>query len=694
MRKWQLVVVVMGLTLILLALYQGAWHYPFQFDSVLVVLKNPKICHFSWPGIYEMFFSPVEEWPGRRHLFHWSLILNYKTGGYNPVGYRILSLSLHLANAWLSFCLVYLTIMGQTKAGEDKSKQTKAFWAAFFIALAFAVHPVQTESVTYVNGRPELLAGFFFLAGLLCYRQSQLSRPPLCFYFWAGLCSCYVLGLISKEHSVTLPLAVFLYDYSFLCGADWRTLWRKWTKRGLLAGAVLIATAWYSLTLVFRTDRAIGFGVNLTYVTPYNYLLTQFRVICHYARLLFFPWEQNLDYDFPVSTSFFEPATFFAFVALAGVLVAAVALRKTHPCFFFNSSLFFLVLMPTSSFIPIENTAAEHRLYLPSIAFFAILGLCSRAIYLRCRKPARVLAVAMLVAYICFLGAKTHWRNLVWQDEITLWQDTIRKSPGKARGHIFLGGALLGRGRLSEAVEQFEKAVSLDPQNAKAHLALGTVCARRKDYARAIAMYEMAFALDPKPEIEKAVCDLCREYTAALVAAGKVEEAIAISERLVSFEPDDPVSHYNLGILYDTSNQLEKAIASFHRAIALNFAFAESHKRLGHIWLARGRTGDAIQSWRTAVAIDPKDAETWTNIAGIYLECGKPDEARDPLYQALRIAPRDGKVHFNFGVYYYQTGRLDLARQFFERYLALAPDAPDADRVKEWIGVLQQATNK
>ena len=214
-----------------------------------------------------------------------TLALNYALGGLNVWGYHAFNLTVHLVSA-----LVLFGILRRTFEGEKLRDRfgAAAIWLAAAIALIWEVHPLQTESVTYIVQRSELLMGLFLLLTLYCtLRGSQSSRPRA--WYLAAVVSC-ALGMGSKEVMVGAPLIVLLYDRVFLA-SSFRELWQR--RIGLYIG---LAATWLILAvLVARTlHPATGFGIEG--LTSWDYLKTEAGVIVYYLRLCFWPHPLVIDY--------------------------------------------------------------------------------------------------------------------------------------------------------------------------------------------------------------------------------------------------------------------------------------------------------------------------------------------------------------------------------------------------------------
>jgi hypothetical protein len=242
---------------------------------------------------------------------------------------------------------------------------------ALFAALLFAVHPVQTESVTYIISRTELLATFFYLATFLLFIKGGTSGK---FSYAIGMLITSLLSMGSKEWAVTLPAMLMVYDLLFLSGGKVKPVLSRWYI--YLLTALPWALVLSNLDLLSKGGSAgVGFNlVSATGITPATYLYTSFNVIWTYLRLLVLPINQNLDYDYAIAKTLFELPTILSFLGHAAVVLAAVVLyvKKKWTVVPFGVAWFYIGLSPTQSFVPVVDVIFEHRVYMPSIGFFLV----------------------------------------------------------------------------------------------------------------------------------------------------------------------------------------------------------------------------------------------------------------------------------------------------------------------------------
>ncbi|MCH7885102.1 MAG: hypothetical protein IIC01_07590, partial [Planctomycetes bacterium] len=414
--------------------YANSFGGVFQFDDRHAIVENERI-HQLWP--------PWDLLSSRRPLFEISLAVNYALGELDPWGYHLVNLAIHILTGLTLFGVIRRTMLHVGHASRMAQASSRL---AFAISLIWLVHPLQTESVTYLVQRCEAMMGLFYLLTIYCVLRAVASTRAWSWYVLAVV-TC-ALGMASKAVMVTAPIVVLLYDRIFLA-RSWRSIWDK--RWHLYSG---LAVTWGILwlcgivqSLVNASNPRATVGLGFTGITPVEYLLTQPGVILYYLRLSFWPHPLCLDYAWPVETGVVS-----IILSLAVILVAAVGAMlylRRRSWIGFVGAWFFLILSPTSSIIPIRDPLFEHRMYLPLAAVVTLsvlawhgvaAGWCATA---RAGRLRRLLPVCFLVAISVALGTTTIRRNQDYQTELGMWKDIVAKRPNNARGHYSLGTVLL-----------------------------------------------------------------------------------------------------------------------------------------------------------------------------------------------------------------------------------------------------------
>jgi tetratricopeptide (TPR) repeat protein len=460
-----------------------------------------------------------------------SLAINYRISQLDVWSYHAFNLTIHVLAGLALFGVVRRTLL----SGRLKGRFGQASWVlALICALIWLVHPLNTQAVTYVIQRAESLMGLFYLLTVYCaIRSLDSSRKGL---WQAAAVVCCAAGMGTKEVMVTAPLMVVLYDRVFAFRSFKQAIGRRWR---LYAG---LASTWLILGALVASDpRSDSAGFGLATMTAMEYAATQCNVILHYLRLSFWPDRLVLDYDWPVARRFGD------FAASGGVLVVllacvCVALRY-RPMLGFLGAWFFLILGPTSSFVPIADVAFEHRMYLPLAAVvagavalayvFGARALGRLAVPGKCRQAASLCACGLAGAAIVVLAMLTAERNYDYRDGISIWTDTVAKRPVSSRAHCELGIAYRKVGDYRRAIASYDQAIRLNPNYALAYNNRGAAYAHMGEYGCATSDFDMAIRLNRSFALAYA------NRGNAYLCRGLYDRAIGDFDRALELNPQD-----------------------------------------------------------------------------------------------------------------------------------------------------------
>jgi hypothetical protein len=443
-----------------LAAYANAMGAAFQFDDWNVIVDQPRVAGLAawWASM-----------PGIRPLLKLSYALD-NAAGWGATGFHAVNIAIHLTNAWLVFAL----FARAGRAAQGAAPQGAApratngratRFAAFAGALVFALHPVQTESVTYVSGRSNALMALLALASILAWsgggapfagRAGLVADGP---FAPARLASAalFAAALLVKETAAVLPLALLLLAVTVFPERRARSVLPHVAVLGAAACAAIASPTYRRL---FATSlEARGTGANLlTQAHGVVYLMGQVvrldRLNADPMLRVFESWSPRLAFDAAI------------IVALLAVGVASIRRRPPLAC---GILWFFVWLLPTNSLLPRLDVVNDRQLYM-ALAGPAWFAACAVGAVAARRRSMVALAPALALAVA--LGAATHARNRVYADEVGFWEDVARKSPHNGRALNNLGYALALASRTDEAEAAFLGALALDPADVRAAINL------------------------------------------------------------------------------------------------------------------------------------------------------------------------------------------------------------------------------
>jgi tetratricopeptide (TPR) repeat protein len=647
-----LLVIIVGLVV-----YSNTFRVPFLFDDESSVYKSVAVRdagYFTKASLAGILSAP-------RTIGQLSFTLNYALGGLDVVGYHIVNLVIHVCCALLVYWFVVLLFRapyftGYFQGSVDPSFHVRGF-VALFAALLFVSHPIQTQAVTYIVQRYASLATLFYLLSFVLYIKFRLSGSSKARHvFYAVSVVSAVLAMKTKEIAFTLPVMITLCEFMFFRGDI--------KKRVFYLIPLLLTMAIIPLSLIWSHGTSAGGaavldrltrGASLNIISPWDYLNTQFRVIVTYIRLLFLPINQNLDYDYPVYRTFFTAPVFLSFLFLLAIFGLGVYLvyrslrdKGDKSCWYrliaFGIFWFFVTLSVESSIIPIADVINEHRLYLPSAGFF--MAVMAGVMWFEGRlgnKPLAGNAVwVVMILIVVGLSATAYARNSVWRDEVTLWEDVVKKSPNKARPHNNLGELFYKRGRLNDAQREYQSALSVMPYYVDAHINLGALHEGRGLLDEALKEYQIAAKINPQSA--EAYYNLGGVYT----KLGYEEDAINKFQHAIKIKSNYAEAHYNLGNAYYKKRLYDKAIEEYQLAIKIKPDYFEPLNNLGNVYIDQNRLDDAINTFKMALKVKNNSSEVYYNLGNAYLQKGSFSEALDALQKSLELNPNDADARNNF----------------------------------------------
>lgn len=529
MRKWSpLIVLLAGL-----AVYANSLQGAFIFDDTPWIVENERIRQL-WP--------PAAVLGGTaRPVVQVSLALNYAVGGLNVTGYHMVNVAIHLA--------VALVLLGLVRRCSTDG-------VGLAVALSWVVHPLASQPVNYIIQRGESLAALFTLLTLYGMVTGRWGLAVV---------SC-ALGMASKPVMAIVPVLAFLFDRAFLAGS-----WRD--RRGFYVG---LAATWLLLPVLLWNGKAEWFGsagMKVGAASPWQYLLTQPVVLVHYLRLVVWPDALCLDYGWPVG------GNVLATLGVVGAVGVAVWAGWRRPAVGFPGIAVLLLLAPTSSVLPIEDLAFDHRMYLPlaGLIVLAVLG------WRRYLGEHRLVLVVVVMA----LGIRTGVRNLDYSTSETIWADAVQKRPGNSRAHVNLGQALIARGDVAGALAHYRMALQLNPKDADAHYNYGILLAWQQNDAE------------------------------ALVELG----------RAVKLTPGNAAARYNLGLVLVKLGRDAEALTQLREAVRLKPRHGRARGDFGALLAKNGEFAEAITELTVAVRLDPENSDVRRNLARALLVTGQTNAA-------------------------------------------------------------------
>jgi len=659
--------------------YANSFRGAFVLDDTKKIVRNPEIKRL-WPEEGETRLK-------RRFVTDFTFSVNYAIGELNPADYHVTNLLVHLAAGLLLYGLVRRTLM---LPGVPDPLKSAAEPVALVSATAWVVHPLTTSAVTYVCQRYEVLMGMFYLLTLYCLlrgyaadklqaapnevRDASTSRrwrgknrspasgiPRSAFWYLCSVLAC-ALGMASKEIMITAPLLALAYDRIFLSGSFKVTFKERW----LLYAGYALTWAFVALLLstgvpgtFFKADGGVAASRSMAYA------LIQAEVITHYLRLSVWPHPLCLDYAWPPAPGVLHVLPSLVVVGTLGLLTLAALPRRGRAAF--PGLCFFVLLAPTSSFLPRPDYAFEHRMYLPLAA--AVVGLVLWGYGLvgrlsaRCRLSKRagnILRVTISAGVIASLAAGTRIRNGVFHSREAMWRSVVASRPDNFRARAALASAMMKQGRFLEAETTARELLDLTVVAMESNDIRFSVAASSPAQYYPVAHNQIGLALlgRKKPDealqhFEEAV-KTATGYKArfqfdralALVALGRDEEAIRELEAALVLKPDLERAHAMNGFILSGLGRYQRALYHYNEALRLDPGFVFVEAELA--WLLATCPLDSVRDGGRAVDLALAACEATGNgshralevLAAARAETGRFEAAVDTVEAALQLALR------------------------------------------------------
>ncbi|MCF6355830.1 MAG: tetratricopeptide repeat protein [Candidatus Polarisedimenticolaceae bacterium] len=521
-----------GLLLVLtLLVYWPGMQAGFYFDDLNNIVEVPALHwdEFSLPGVWQVLDGALL--PGRV-LSNLSFALNHLYGGLNPAGYHWVNLIIHLL---VGMALVWVAVLFSGVGRASPAKLERRLLFAILATALFLLHPLNIQAVTYVVQRMTSLATLFTLLSFGCYLTARLHiGARAVFWFFLSAVS-FLLALGNKEIALMLPLVLLLFEVCFY-PHYWRgrvdiilqrTGWVRLSLLALFIVGLLVAgfyQFYYGSHLIRWNELFPG-----REFTGLERVLTEARVQFFYLGLLLWPDPSrlNLEHDFLLSTSLFQPwTTALSMAGLLLLLAGVIWLCRRSPRYGFPLLAYAVFHLLESGPINLE-LVFEHRMYLPMAFLVLLISNLLVDFVQRGRWPVLLLLSLLLVP----LSVASYQRNMVWSEPLRFLRDCATKSPNKFRPWYNLGTELGMAGIFSEAEPVLLHALKLKPGHSLAHNQLGNVYLMTGRQVDALLQYRYAVEADPKNF--EALFNLATQY----YARGAYAEAVPLFQQFIAQAP-------------------------------------------------------------------------------------------------------------------------------------------------------------
>jgi len=618
-------------------IYWPALHGDWLWDDEVLITGNLNL--HSLEGLRNLWFSnpAIDYWP-----LTWTLLwIEWHLWGDVSLGYHLCSLVLHISSGFLIWRLFHRLGLRNGWLG----------------GLLFVIHPLAVESVAWISEIKNTLSLPLFLLSCNAWLDAEEGKRH---GYWRSI-AYYLAAMLAKTSTVMLPAVLLLY-----CWWKRGRVTRQELQRLIPYGAIALV-----LGLVTIYFQNVGHDPNA--LEPVGFVT---RSIGAGTALFFYLGKFILPVDLlPIYPRWtLDPPSILQVLTLpvlAAMLFGLWTQRKgwgRHALFGFG--FFLLNVLPVLGLVNMSylniSRVADHLVY---VSIIGLVGLVISALgQLQARTPSiSRYAIGAVAIGMTWLTWESHNYASLFVNEETLWTYELQHNSQAWNAYNSLGNVSLQKGRISEAVEQFEQALKINPDYADAHNNLGNALLQQGRTQAARVQFEQALKLSSDVHVRSNLGN-------ALLQMGRVSEAVEQYEHLLNIDPNDPNAHYNLGAALLQTDRVPEAIEQFEKALNIKPDYAEAHCDLGVALLQIGRASESLEQFEQALKINPDYADAHYNLGNALAQTGRAPEAIEQYQLALKLKPDYADAHYNLGNALAQTGRASEAIEQYQLALKLKPD--------------------
>ncbi|MHC4621593.1 MAG: tetratricopeptide repeat protein, partial [Planctomycetota bacterium] len=642
--------------------YEPMRHNDFiNYDDDKYVTENPRVL----AGITRE--SIVWSFTGA-HFFMWhpltslSHMLDCELFGLNPFWHHLVSFLIHLANVLLLFWVL--------------KKMTGAIWCSAFVAAAFALHPLQVDSVAWVAERKSVLSGLFWFLTMAAYiryaKHGGLGRYLL-------VVLTFGMALMAKPIVVTLPFVLLLLDYwplrrfQWVCQNQTQKLPEEESARftcqtsgtcSLVAEKIPLFIMSAIVSLITYVAQQSGDVVISTEALPIaTRMVNALTSYATYIAKMIYPARLAVLYPYPTELRMDAGA-----LLVLAVLIVVVRWGRGRAWLTVGLLWYLGTLVPVIGLVQTGGQAmADRYAYLPSVGILIMVAWGTAEFVGKWRLRKIVPAVAACTVLVTWLMC-TRVQVGYWQNSLTLCEHTLAVTEDNPLMYYNYGLALYEHGDslfeqrqfseanryYEEAAEKYKKVLELRPNHLKAHINLGAVMAKQQNYAEAIAYLKKALQINPN-------CP--------------------------------PHVYQNLGSVYALQGRYDLAIKNYNEVLRLEPGRLDTRKNLTEALARRGDIEKAIYHLKESLRLQPNQPELYKTLAKMLLQQKKTDEATAHYEHSIRLNPEQPDVLYDLGKLYFQKGKIEEAFACCEEVLRLDPESVDVMNTLAWHKATQGNSN-
>lgn len=630
MQKYLQPIILAAIALFTYIVYRGSLENQFtNWDDLGYVITNPLIKDSSSEGFWRLFHLDSNVMGNYHPLTIVTYWLEYGAHGLEPYFYHRDSLIYHIIATITAFLFVKTLTRNTVAAGVT--------------ALLFAIHPMRTESVTWVAGRKDILYSIFYLLACTTHiyyiRAEEKGKKAI----WVlSTIVLFAASLLCKSVAVTLPVVLLFVDYYERRKLNYMLLVEKIPLFALSVG--------YGLVSIEAQKHVGALGtLDVKFSVIERAALGCYGLITYLWKMVL-PVGMTNFYPYPIKEHDALPAGYYAYLILAlGMLFAVVRWGLKNRLLILGVAFFLLNLVLLLQFFPVGGAVMSDRYtYLPYLGLFLVLGWYIGKLSDE-HKPMAKGLLAAVVGMSLVYGYMTNERNKDWYNSITLWNAAIEKNPESPIGYFYLG---------QDYYTRFENSVMPDE--------------RKKNGDS--AYYYFSKSVEHKPDYTSPIVCI-GEY---LRSTGRIDEAKVQYQKALAIKDDLESAYLGLGVVYSIKQQYDSAGPAFRKALSLKEFFPEGYSNYANFLDITGKTDSALLMYDKSLGQNPDAYIPYMNRARIYIRSAKPELAIRDYEHAAMLQPDNPDPLLMQAKVYAEMGKKGEARKKADEAKAKGARVDDA----------------
>lgn len=627
----------------------------FVWDDSGLIAENAEYLE-NLANVKSLLLKSKFDAPYYRPLLWTSFLFDYYVWGLNPLGFHVTNVILHAINT----ILVYFFIRSLGFLNN----------VAFFTAILFSTHPVQTEAIAWIAGRNDpLMVLFLLLSFIFLFNGRQLSSCEAKVLFFAVSFATSFCAFLTKETAlVLLPLLI-------LCDLFYR---KKVWQSSKAFETVVVYSSFIAISLIFFMIRNIALADLLTRLTVQygnvsKAITTPLAIFCYYFKVLFYPVNLTVGPAL-IKVAMLKSKIFFLTLPMLCLAAGVLLSQRVFKICLFGTLWVIIYLLPVCGFVWMGVPILEHRLYGASIGFCLVLAALCSHLSSDTSSHKKYIGYAVMGIILVSYSLVVVDRNWIWRNEFLVWNDTVKKSPTSVTALNNLGLILVKQKKYDSGIEQFKKILQLSPTKERMHNTynnLGFAFAQKRDYKNALMAYEKALQLNPRSaKTYNNIALVFKEY-------GDYQQALAYFKKSLELTPL-PEVYMNMAQLYAVMGDKERMLNQYQKALQLTPRNSSLHNALGLFYFREGKFEKSLEHYKEALSYNPFNFDALKNIYLLYFKMKAYEKALPFLKTALSLHPNSPELHLQLGIVFFNLKEVPKAIAEYTKALELNPTYVEA----------------